>query len=74
MSNQPTTPSPFDEWFEDSHRCDIDGGYCHAHDSSALEGDRLCQYALGDPLQDPHDIAVEDAMIDEATYGDWNEG
>lgn len=60
MSNQ---PNPFDAWFEDAHRCDIQAGYCHTHDSAASE-EGECYFAQDDPLHDPHDIFVEDEMIE----------
>ena len=57
----------FDEWFEESHRCDLnqEQDYCLTHDSYVHEG-TVCDYVLEDPLYDPHDVAVEDALIDEA--------
>lgn len=44
----------FDEWFEESHKCDIrqidDFYYCDTHDDIAYGTDALCQFAKGNPL------------------------
>lgn len=59
----------FDAWFESAHTCEISSGYCYTHDDIVVRGRTFCMYANQDPLLDPHDIMVEDAMIDEDEFG-----